>query len=115
VEEIIVDYHANRYWDDPKLADEEVVSDTFEADLKNADALLAAMNAGRKPGEKRKNAAQRLKEQREAEAAAKLAAAEGQKAPVDEPGPNSGPVAEPAEQPPSATEEWEEVVSDTFG
>lgn len=39
VEEIVVDWHANRFWDDPKLRQEEVVNDSFEDMVKAMEAM----------------------------------------------------------------------------
>jgi hypothetical protein len=47
VEEIVVDFHANRFWDDPKLRQQEVVSDDFEAQVAAMEAMIAEKAAAR--------------------------------------------------------------------
>lgn len=87
-----MDFHANRFWDDPKLREQEIVSDDFED-------LVAAMEAAAM-------ARPQLPRKRPDE-------------PVDETAEESGSVAEEAAQPPPAAlpgeDEWETVVEDRYG
>lgn len=108
----MVDFHANRYWDDPKLKEQEVVSDTHESDLANFEKMAAVMSAANK-------ARRKAKAEADAKARAEKAAAEAaEEAKGADPAAGAGEgainAAEPLAPPPAGGDEWETVVEERY-
>lgn len=107
---MLVDLHAHRFWDDPKLEQEEVANPDFDKDVADFEKIAAQITA-----------ANRAK--REAKKAAALKAAEGGGG-AEAPKPSAVPAApEPPARPKRALapkplahsgDEWETVADDHY-
>jgi hypothetical protein len=131
---MLVDLHAHRFWDDPKLEQEEVVSAGYEDDLAemqriNAEKLAKAEKDGPKPAitpdEMRRRAVERARKLRERMMPPALRAPdkeepvpappEPEEAPAPAPRPKAEPPPRPFLIPPAGSDdEWEDVVNETY-